>query len=172
MKKIFILCFFLIFCSYAERFAVVDIVKLVDYYDKAREREEIINTKRKKIEQQLLSYKEQLEKKQKEFRFLESESQNLVLNESARKNRLEKARQIYKEVQNLQYKALEYQRKEQLLLTKEIQSLQNQTIQELYKFSQEKAIELGYDFVFPKKNLIFYKQKYDITQEVLGLINE
>ena len=164
--------FFLGFFLCATSFAVVDMVKLLDSYDKAKSREALIESKRKDYEKKLLDYKNRLDGMEKELVRVHKESQSIVLNEKARKERSEQAKKLYQEIQLLQKEAISYQRNGEIKIKRNIQILQNQTIEELRVFIRRKARELGYDFVFLKKNLAFYNPEFDITSKVLPIINE
>ncbi len=126
-----------------------------------------IKAEKANLEKSLKKAQEDLKKKEAELKALQEKAMKdaPTMTEEAKRTMQEEFQKKYLDFQEL------YQSSQKMLQEKDY-TAQTSFIEKVKKIATEIAKKKGYDIVLAKDNVLFMQDKYDITQEVIAIINK
>ncbi len=146
--------------AFALEVACVDMKKV---WEESKE----IKAEKANLEKTLKKAQEDLKKKEAELKALQEKAMKdaPTMTEEAKRAMQEEFQKKYLDFQEL------YQSSQKMLQEKDY-TAQTSFIEKVKKIATEIAKKKGYDIVLAKDNVLFMQDKYDITQEVIAIINK
>jgi len=161
MKRFLIVAIlFMAFPAFALNVACVDMKKV---WENSKE----IKAEKANLEKMLKKTQDDLKKKEAELKALQEKAakEAPTMTDEAKQAMQEDFQRKYLEFQEL------YQSSQKMLQEKDY-TAQTSFIEKVRKIAAEIAKKKGYDIVLAKDNVLYMDDKYDITQEVIAIINK
>lgn len=134
----------------------VNFMKVMNSYDKTDKYMKALESKREIKEKQLLAKKEKIDKMNEGLS---------LLNKTEQEKKKKEITEAIKELKNLEWEAYGDLKKDRDDKMKEIGDDINNIIQSF-------ATKGGYDLIFSEAALIYWNNSYDVTDEILKLVNQ
>lgn len=161
MKKMIVLAVLLFsFPVFAVKIACVDMKRIWESSDE-------IKVEKKRMESMLKKSQNMLKAKEKELMQLQERAKNeaAIATEEAKRAMAEEYQKKMLEYQQL------YQENQKKLQDKDVKA-QADFIEKVKKIASRIAKRKGYDIVLAKEQVLFVSEKYDITYDVLKVVNK
>jgi len=161
-----------------QRVAVVDMARLIKGHPNAKSSESILKSQVEEFEGEQKDMLAEEERLKEQFEEVRGATQNKALSDSAREEKVEAAKEKYRELRTYELKRRETSRlrskqlaDQQLRLRRRIVSAIGEIVK---KYGDEKGISLVLDSsavsVRGTEAVVFYTDKTDITEDILRLV--
>ena len=146
--------------AFALNVACVDMKKV---WENSKE----IKAEKANLEKSLKKAQDDLKKREADLKALQEKAMKdaPTMTDEAKQKMQEEFQKKYLEFQEL------YQSSQKMLQEKDY-TAQTSFIEKVRKIATDLAKKKGYDLVLAKDNVLYMEDKYDITQEVIGVINK
>ena len=158
--------------SYAQKVAVVDIQKVFDGYQKAKEARERLDKSKKIAMEEIDIYRAEMEKITKELKEMDDKIKNPHIDSTALRDQFQKKIEKAKVKQE---DRVAYERRAQATIAQRQKNMVVEHLADIRAAAQKVADAKGLDLIInssePQLFVFYARDKYDVTEEVIITLN-